>query len=67
MEIQGNQSFWNKAESELRKAGGTTMVDFFNELLPSEFQLESTRHEQEWNNIQQKLKYRLTLDGKKNY
>ncbi len=65
MEIQENQSLWDEAENELRKAGETTIVDFFKELLPSEYELEYLRHEQEWERIKQKLNYRLTIEGKK--
>lgn len=65
METQENQGFWNEAENELRRAGETTIVDFFKELLPSEYELEYLRHEQEWERIKQKLNYRLTIEGKK--
>ncbi len=65
MEQQHNQGFWDEAEQELRKAGEATVVDFFRELMPNEYELEYLRHQQEGQNIAQKLKYRLTIDGKK--
>ena len=65
MEIQENQSFWNEVESEFRKAGEVTIVDFFKELLLNEFELECFKHKQEWEGIQQKLNYRLTIKGKR--
>lgn len=65
MEKQENQNFWVEAEAELRKAGETTVVDFFREILPSEYELEHFRHQQEWQGIEQKLEYRLTKEGKK--
>lgn len=59
------RSFWDEAEQELKKAREATVVDFFRELMPNEYELEYLRHQQEWQNIAQKLKYRLTIDGKK--
>lgn len=65
MEQQHNRGFWQETEQEFRKAGDVTMVDFFKELLPNEYELEQVRHQQEWQNIEQKIKYRFTIEGKK--
>ena len=63
-----NLSFWDKVEEDVRrdkKASECTVIDLLKEILPDEYDLALFQHEQERETIQRNLKYRPTIESKK--
>ncbi len=63
-QTQHDETLLEKLEVEIRRAGDCTVIDFLKKIYPNEFDMENLRHEQEWENILQKLKYRSSIERK---
>lgn len=64
-QTQQDETLLEKFEIEIREAGDCTVIDLLKEISPYEFELENMRHQQEWDNLLQKLKYRSSIERKK--